>query len=547
MQAIILATGETRKLQPLTEFIPSPMVPLANRPLMSYAIECLARFGIKNILVSLFHSAALIESYFGDGSRWGVKLDYVLQKEPWGTAGALHWAKNALQKSFLVMPADSILEVNLDAVVDFHRAQGNIGTVVFQEINHNQNRKSHYIDEGFSPPPAENPIAETNDDIGVYVFEPDVLDYIPARRKIEIGEHLLPTLTAAGYSLAKFKTCGYWNALGTFERYLDAQQHYLTQDQDKSKDSVDYSMFSNIYSSRSEQITEGVWVGKNSTIHPSTEIISPVRIGENSRIGPDVELGPNSVVGANVVIDAGATVRESTLLDNTYVGQLVNIEKRLVYKRLVIDLQTAESIEIPDQLLVGQTYNAISDSSLRRFADLVFAGTCVFFVFPLALILGVFTFLSAGRFFEQVPALGTRIKPTGQYSPEKEHSFNLLRFPILNKQGKSTSFGQQIKRLDWHRIPELWNVIKGDMSFVGVMPLSPDDQTHIEEPWQKSRNVCFPGFTGLWYSMDADTGNLDEILITDAYYAATRKWQGDIKLVWMTCLTWLRKVRALFG
>ena len=89
MQAILIATGETGKLQPLTELIPSPMVPLANRPVMSYAVENLARFGIKNIIVNLFNSAARIASYFGDGSRWGVKLDYILQREPWGSAGAL--------------------------------------------------------------------------------------------------------------------------------------------------------------------------------------------------------------------------------------------------------------------------------------------------------------------------------------------------------------------------------------------------------------------------------------------------------------------------
>jgi NDP-sugar pyrophosphorylase family protein len=545
VQAILLATGETGKLQPLTEFIPSPMVPIANRPIMSYAVESLARFGIKNIIVNLFNSAARIESYFGDGSRWGVKLDYILQREPWGTAGALSWAKPALHEPFIVMPADSILEVDFQALIETHRGHKNIGTIVLQELELGQDLETQLVENEVAQLAENGSHGLTLCETGAYIFEPDVLGFIPARRNIDITDHLLPSLSSNGHGITKFKTSGYWNALDTFECYLDAQKHFLIQNQDAVPGSIYYTLFSEMYSSRSKQISKGVWVGNNSAIHPSSKLISPVIIGENSNIGPNVELGPNSVIGANVAIDAGATVKESILLDNTYVGRLVNIEGRLVNKHLVIDLSTSQSVEVPDQLIIGQTFQAISDGGLHRLADLFFAGFCFILFLPLILIIGIICYFNSRQFFEWVPALGTLIKPTGQHSPETEFSFNLLRFPVLSQDGNTTWYGQQIKRLDWHRIPELWNVIKGDMSIVGVMPLAPGDKTHLRESWQKSRNDYFPGFTGLWYTQSANPDELDEILVTDAYYAATRNWQGDFMLVWKTGMTWLRKAVAM--
>lgn len=548
MQVILLATGETKKLQPLTDSIPSPMVPVANRPVMSYAIEALARVGIKNIVVSLFHSAALIESYFGDGSRWGVSLDYVLQREPWGTAGSIYWAKKTLDDFFLVVPADSIFEMDLEALIDHHLSRPDIGTVVVHEMNTDQTHGTNSSSiEGTSEFNDDISFRQTLCETGVYVFQPEVLDFIPARSKFEISDHLLPSLSDAGYSITKFHSCGYWNALETFESYFGAQKYFLTQNEDIGSESIRYSMFTPDSSSRSKQISHGIWVGRNSLIHPTVNLESPVSIGDNTIIGPNVELGPNSIIGANVVIDSDASIRDSVVLDGTYVGHLMNIESRIVYKRLVVDLTTAQSIEIPDQLLIGETFNAISDSSLRRIADLIFAWICIFFSFPLLISLSILSYLFTGRIFEWVPALGTRKKPNGQNSLGPEYSFNLLHFPINNADKESTWFGRQIKRLEWHRLPELWNVINGDMSMVGVKPLSPTDRYLLNEPWQKSRNVCFPGFTGLWYTELSHKADLEDILITDAYYAAIRHWRRDVSIIWLTVFSWFRNVFAQFS
>ena len=117
MQILLLATGETDKLRPLTKNTPAPMLPVANRPAMVYAIEMLARQGIKKIMVSLYHMGGSVEAYFGDGRRWGIEIEYVLQREAWGTAGALKWAEHSLTDTCMVLPADIIIDLDIEAIL----------------------------------------------------------------------------------------------------------------------------------------------------------------------------------------------------------------------------------------------------------------------------------------------------------------------------------------------------------------------------------------------------------------------------------------------
>src|SRR5262245_7602438 len=101
MQVLLLATDEQPKLRLLTDAIPTPLVPIANRPVMAVAVEILARAGYKNLLVSLCNNGGSIASYFGNGSRWGVQIEYLIQREGWGSAGALAWAGQLLTETVL--------------------------------------------------------------------------------------------------------------------------------------------------------------------------------------------------------------------------------------------------------------------------------------------------------------------------------------------------------------------------------------------------------------------------------------------------------------
>jgi lipopolysaccharide/colanic/teichoic acid biosynthesis glycosyltransferase len=101
-----------------------------------------------------------------------------------------------------------------------------------------------------------------------------------------------------------------------------------------------------------------------------------------------------------------------------------------------------------------------------------------------------------------------------------------------------------MERLEWHRLPELLNVIKGDMALIGVKPLPPEELAHLTEEWQQGRTACKTGFTGLWYIQTVRSSHLDDVLVADAYYAATRDLRTDLGILRETPGAWFARVKT---
>jgi lipopolysaccharide/colanic/teichoic acid biosynthesis glycosyltransferase len=158
------------------------------------------------------------------------------------------------------------------------------------------------------------------------------------------------------------------------------------------------------------------------------------------------------------------------------------------------------------------------------------ASLLLIMLLPLLLLLALGTWLASGRVWERAACA----RP-GSGTPEP---FDLLHFATRNRNGRVTWLGALLQKLEWQRLPELWNVARGDLLLIGVKPLTPDEIRQITEPWQQKRNEYPAGFTGLWFTQLGPHSNLDEILVSDAYYVATRSWRGDFKLLWQTPKAW---------
>lgn len=537
MQVILLATGETAKLRPLTETITSPMIPVANRPVMVYTIEMLARQGFKQILASLYHLGGSVEAYFGNGERWGVNIEYVLQKDAWGSAGALKWAEHSINQTCLVLPGDVLIDLDIEAALAQHRARQSAVTVIVQPQG---TGNIVYLDA------ADRVVIESaavgNDcscyTTGVYLFERHVLDKIPARTPFDLGRDLLPALLADGLPVHGYKAEGYWNEMATFADYHAAQCAYLHEDNGSR------AYFDDIARTlEARQIAEGIWVGRNHVIHPSVRLAPPVYIGDNCQIGRNVELGPDVVIGKNVVIDDEATIFQSTILDQSYVGQLVNIENRIVYKNLMIDAITAERTEVVDEFLLGEAHPALIDTGLQRIWDAAASLFLLLLALPFMLLIGIITLFTTGRLFEGVTHLGTLPGTIGYGRSPQLESFTIRRF-CTRRSGQPTAFGRWLEKWDLHRLPELGSVLTGKLSLVGVKPLLPEEASEITEAWQLQRHEYQAGFTGLWYVQNGRNSQLDETLIADTYYVATRTWREDLKILRKTPAGWLKRVRS---
>jgi lipopolysaccharide/colanic/teichoic acid biosynthesis glycosyltransferase len=291
----------------------------------------------------------------------------------------------------------------------------------------------------------------------------------------------------------------------------------------------------------SRQIVPGVWVGLNHSIHPSVKIAAPVYIGENSYIGREVELGAGTVIGSNVVIDDEATVSGSTIVGETYVGQLVKVEGRIVTPNSISDPEAGETTAVVDPFLLSRVgTQSEGPNQITRTLSSILALGLLALCSPLILCLWALAAIgSAGRPITRSSRVGQRI--TNADGSPGLYSFELLSFTTRRRDGSYTFGGRWMERWELNRLPELLNVLRGDLALVGVKPISLDEAAQLGEEWHQKRHDTQAGFTGLWYQQTDPSSDLDTVIIADVYYTATRTWRSDVMLFLRTPSIWAHR------
>lgn len=218
MKAVIMAGGYGTRLMPLTADTPKPMIKLIDKPVAEYIIELLKKHGITEIVMTLGYLPEKIISYFGDGSKLGVKIDYSVEKEPLGTAGSVKNALSYLGEDFLVISGDCYTEIDLSKAIDFHFATAGIFTVVAQpndnpvglgtmEIGFD-NRVTAFIEKPEIIKPA---LINT----GIYIVNKGVFTHVP-EGKYDFARQLIPTILGDVYAYVDYS---YWSDIGTLVSY----------------------------------------------------------------------------------------------------------------------------------------------------------------------------------------------------------------------------------------------------------------------------------------------------------------------------------------
>ncbi|MEZ4592557.1 MAG: NDP-sugar synthase [Chloroflexota bacterium] len=327
VQVLLVATGENRKLQPVTNLVPPPLVPVANRPLLLYPLELLARQNQKQILVALHNQAGHIESYLGKGERWGVKLDYLLQRKALGNGGSVKQAASRVGDNLLlVVPSDTVIDFDVAELIAFHRAHGACLTALVSSHGSEACEEMQVAASGqviLAGDGAGN--GRSTFDTGLYLLSPEVIAHIPAGKHIDIHGHLIPDLIEKGLPVYAYESQSYWNPLHSFAAYQEFQAVLLKNGSGGDAESGTKPLLQP-YWQRSRKMADGIWIGRNNVIHPDVRLQPPVVIGDNCYIGAGAQLGPAAVIGNNVVIAEEATIRETAVFNGTYVGQLVNLK-----------------------------------------------------------------------------------------------------------------------------------------------------------------------------------------------------------------------------
>jgi NDP-sugar pyrophosphorylase family protein len=218
MRAVILAGGKGRRLLPYTAVFPKPLVPIGDRPILAVVVEQLRQAGFDRLTLAVGHLAGLIQAYFGDGSRFGVRIDYSMETTPLGTAGPLSLLRD-LDDDFLVMNGDVLTDLDFGAFVAAHRAADTIGSIaVYRKAVDltlgvlTVDSRDHIVH--YEEKPEVHYLVST----GIYCFRPDVLDHLEAGVHCDLPD-LIRRLIARGVQVRGHRFAGSWLDIGRPEDY----------------------------------------------------------------------------------------------------------------------------------------------------------------------------------------------------------------------------------------------------------------------------------------------------------------------------------------
>ncbi|MBN1850867.1 MAG: sugar transferase [Deltaproteobacteria bacterium] len=489
MKAVILPTGDPDRLKPLDEWMPEFLLPIVNKPLVEHLIELLIRHSVKDIILVLKHLPYETEQYFGKGERWGCSISYSLAKGYRGILNALARIQSRLGESFLCLPGNVVTNVNLTDLIRAHeKVKGDVTMALRTE--------NKWKTEPIDPPlkPTFHP----------FIMTTRALSNLLASSLAQNLEQMIASLAMRGLNI--------YGHYSLFEhRAIDSLADYLEINRSVLKGGCRGMIIPG------NQLMEGVWVGRQSRIDPQARISPPLLIGDYCQIHDGAVVGKEAVIGNNVILSQCVSMQGSVILDNTYIGAHTEIRDSIVRKNILIDIPRSLNLYVGDDFILGDLEkDAMAKKGLRIFNSIL----ALFFLLLFSpIILPLFLFhlmFPSKKIFSSDVRYGEYVI-VDHHGAKKPKSFHLYSFK--SKHGFI------------HKLPSLMNVIKGDMALVGNSPLTQLEAFSLREQWETVRFNAPAGIFHLWEIDGTAAPTWEEKLVTENYYASTRSFKGDLRIL----------------
>ncbi len=352
MKAMILAAGKGTRVRPITYTTPKPMIPILQKPVMEFLLELLRQHGFDEIVVNVSHLAKEIEDYFKDGQRFGVQIAYSFEGrivdgqlvgEALGSAGGMRRIQDFypfFDDTFVVLCGDALIDLDLTEAVKWHKEKGSIATIVMKSVPLDQVPSYGVVvtdDRGrvkaFQEKPSVEEALSTDINTGIYIFEPEVLDYIPSGQEYDIGSQLFPKLVEMGAPFYAVSMDFEWVDIGKVPDYWHAVRSVLRGE------------VKNVQIPGKE-VFPGVYTGLNVAVNwDKVDIQGPVYIGGMTHIEDGARIIGPTYIGPNCWICNGATVDNSVIFEYSRLGAGVRLVDKLVFGRYCVD-KTGATIDV---------------------------------------------------------------------------------------------------------------------------------------------------------------------------------------------------------
>lgn len=332
MKALILSAGFGSRMTPITDTIPKPLVPVLNTPVIEYSINLLKHYGIGEFFINLHHGADKIMEYLGDGSRYGISITYLHEKEILGTGGAIGSLKGKVDETLIVINSDTIFDFNLEEMIDFHFSRKDIVTLGLLPASPKDPRAVltvdkagtiiRILDKAFFYPLPEGEFIFT----GIHIIEPHLFEYIPSEIFVSITNDIYSRMVEDREAIGGFAIKGKWWDMGTPDAYYKCSFELM--------DSLPLSYFNPLkrFALCPECFSREnlVVMGKVDKI-PAVPINPPVIIADNVKLEEITHLGPNLIIGSNVRLDRKKEVENAIYFPNAGGKNFVKVEKGIIY------------------------------------------------------------------------------------------------------------------------------------------------------------------------------------------------------------------------
>ena len=344
MKAMILAAGKGTRVRPITHTTPKPMIPILQKPVMEFLLELLRQHGFDEIMVNVSHLAEEIENYFRDGQRFGVQIAYSFEGriedgeligEALGSAGGLKRIQdfqNFFDDTFVVLCGDALIDLDLTEAVRRHKQKGAMASLITRRVPREEVSSYGVVVtdvEGRVLSFQEKPdVAEAASDMintGIYIFEPQVLDFIPSGEPFDIGADLFPRLVAAGAPFYALPMEFEWVDIGKVPDYWQAIRSVLQGDVRQVQ-------------IPGKEVRPGIFTGLNVAADwDRITVQGPIYVGGMTRIEDGATIIGPAMIGPSCHICAGATIDNSIIFDYSRIGPGVRLVEKLVYGRYCVD------------------------------------------------------------------------------------------------------------------------------------------------------------------------------------------------------------------
>jgi hypothetical protein len=474
IRAVIIATGD-RTIEAIKLRQVMPLMPCVDRPVVQHIIEVLVECGITEFDIVLHEAPQEIEAFLGDGKRWGASFNFQLAR-----AGERPYRiLKLLNSSDPVVLADAgyLPILTAEQLTPGADTRG----VMYCASSSDADAAGRWTGWAYLGPQMVAAMPENP-------TRAEMESFLHSAREDGVIEYATETLE-----------------LGTLDGLLEAQRRILT------------NAIAGVHLS-ARRVEPGVWIARNVVIHPTAALTAPLFIGENSRIGAGSRIGPNASIGYDTVVDRHTIIKDSAILSGSYCGEGLELDHVFVDRNRLINVDLNTEVHISDSFILGSMKGSKRRGRLAGFCSRGVAAMLLVVSLPvLCLVALIRRKQFTRRQVVRLPALDV---------PESWVEFSLYSF----RRPEENMDDGRIRRILFDIVPNLLQIVKGRLRFVGVQARSPEEIEQLSEDWRALYLQAHAGLITEAGVLHGSAATDDEVYSSEVYYSAMRSPGHDFGL-----------------